>query len=192
MQEIYFATSNLHKFEEATNILKQFCPNINFIQFPFNHIEIRSDNLDDVAKEAAQSAYCEIKKPVFVDDTGFFIKYLNGFPGTYSAWVLKKLSNTLILKLMENVKNRRASFKTAIAFARPSKEVGVKIEIFTGQCNGSISLVLRGKDGFGYDSIFVPAMHNKTFAESIILKNKLSHRYKALREFANYLNRNFQ
>lgn len=188
MQQIYFATGNLHKFEEARFILKDYCPNTEFIHYPFNHTEIRSDSVEEVAKEAALSAYSALKKPVFVDDTGLFIDYLNGFPGTYSAWVLKKLNNQLILKLLQGVKNRKAFFKTAIAFANSTKEAG----IFIGQCNGSITQNMRGNSGFGYDKIFIPVRYNRTFAESIILKNKLSHRYKALREFANYLNRNFQ
>ncbi len=149
--------------------------------FEFRHNEIRSDSLEEIAMEAATAAYKTAKKPVFVEDTGLFITALNEFPGTYSAWALGKLGCNGILKLMHGLEDRTAHFGTCIAYTD-----GKIIKTFSGKCDGSIAKEKRGNSGFGYDSIFVPDGYKSTFAESISLKNKLSHRYKSLLEFSKY------
>ncbi len=176
--EIYFATSNKNKFSEAKELLQ----NINLSHFPFSHNEIRSDSLEEIAIEATESAYKKLKKPVFTEDAGLFIDALDGFPGPYSAWVMKKIGNNGILKLLQNETNRQASFKCAIAY----KDKNI-IKVFLGEIKGKISKNIEGKDGFGYDPIFIPEGHNQTFAQNITLKKQLSHRYKALSVFERYI-----
>ena len=170
---------------EAEKILSQLIDQrhkVTIKHFPFTHNEIRSDDVEEIAREAAIAAYSICKKPVFVEDTGLFIDSLNGFPGTFSAWVLKKIGTKGILKLVGK-QNRTASFITAIAYHN-----GTQIHIFKGVCEGSIAETERGTSGFGYDPIFVPKGHENTFAEGIDLKNKLSHRYKSLLAFSEFLN----
>ncbi|MFH1785746.1 MAG: XTP/dITP diphosphatase [Candidatus Micrarchaeota archaeon] len=179
--DVYFATSNKHKVEEVTKILKEF--KITVKHFPFNHREIRSDSLEEISRVATAAAYKQCREPVFVEDTGLFIEELNGFPGAFSAWALEKIGLQGILKLMENKTNRHAYFETCIGFKRDASH----ISIFTGKCTGRISTGKRGSGGFGYDSIFIPEGEHQTFAESITLKNKLSHRYKSLLEFSKLL-----
>ena len=105
--EILFATSNKNKVAEAAAVLGA-C-GIAVRHFPFEHREIRSESLEEIAREAVAAAYEATgaegtgSKPVFVEDSGLFIKGLNGFPGPYSAWVQKKLGNPGILRLMEGV-----------------------------------------------------------------------------------------
>jgi XTP/dITP diphosphohydrolase len=181
-ETIAFATSNKNKFfeaKEALNIQK-----IEIEHFHFEYNEIRSESIEEVARDAVEEAYMRIQRPVFVEDSGLFIPILNGFPGTYSAWVNKKIGSGGILKLLEGINKRNASFETCIAFNN-----GDEIKIFKGSCAGTISKEIMGKDGFGYDPIFIPEGYRETFAQSIGLKNKLSHRYKALLEFSKYLNR---
>jgi XTP/dITP diphosphohydrolase len=84
---------------------------------------------------------------------------------------------------MEGVEDRSATFEARIAFVKRKDE----LQMFRGKCEGRISLEERGSGGFGYDPIFIPADEHQTFAESIELKNKLSHRYKALLEFSKNL-----
>jgi XTP/dITP diphosphohydrolase len=93
--------------------------------------------------------------------------------------VLKKLGTNGILKLMENAKDRSAYFDACLAY-----HDGAGIRTFLGKCDGSISQSACGKAGFGFDPIFIPLGHSQTFAESIELKNSLSHRYKSLLEFS--------
>ena len=178
---IYFATSNKHKFKEAKEILAK--KGISVKHFQFKHNEIRSDSIEDVALESVETAYKKLKKPVFVEDTGLFVKALDGFPGTYSGWVFGKMGAEGILKLMNSEKNRNAEFKTCIAFTN-----GKIVKTFIGTVKGTISKRMKGKGGFGYDPVFIPRGERKTFAESIVLKNKLSHRYNSLLKFSKYIN----
>lgn len=175
---LLFATSNKHKFQEATQLL-----DIEIRQLPFEYTEIRSDSLDEVASDAARAAYKRAKEPVFVEDTGLFIDALKGFPGTYSGWVFGKIGMEGVLKLLEGVEDRSAYFQAVVGYMKDKEHVS----LFHGKCSGRISLEPRGSGGFGYDPIFVPDGEDQTFAESIQLKNKLSHRYKALLEFSKSL-----
>lgn len=177
--DLFFATSNVHKFTEAKEILPK---SANIKQFRFEYTEIRSDSLEDIARDAADAAYKQCRESVFVEDSGLFITALNGFPGTYSSWTLEKLGLDGILKLMKGVENRDATFEACIAY-RDRYET----HVFHGACHGRIADGKRGDDGFGYDPIFIPEGHEQTFAESITLKNKLSHRYKTLLEFSEFL-----
>jgi XTP/dITP diphosphohydrolase len=178
--ELIFATGNSNKFQEASSILSD--ADVALRQHAFRHREIRSDSLEEIAKESVEAAFRETKAPVFVEDSGFFIDGLKGFPGTYSAWALDKVGLDGILRLMEGIEGRGAVFRACIAF-----HDGETVHVFTGGCKGSVAEEKRGEGGFGYDPIFVPEGHAQTFAENIILKNKLSHRYKTLLEFSRFL-----
>ncbi len=181
---IYFATSNEHKFNEVRGVLS--ASRIKIEHLMFKHNEIRSDSLEEIAFEAVNAAYVKLKKPVFVEDTGLFISALNGFPGTFSAWVINKIGSKGILKLMRSEQNRAASFKTCIAFSD-----GKDIKTFFGECSGAIANKQRGKSGFGFDPIFIPADYKKTFAEDTKTKNKLSHRHQAVLKLADFLIRKY-
>ncbi|MBI5223801.1 XTP/dITP diphosphatase [Candidatus Micrarchaeota archaeon] len=182
MIELLFATGNKGKYIEAKEILEQQIPEVRIKQLDFKHIEIRSESIEEIAAEAVERAFEESRMPVFVEDSGLFIKTLNGFPGTYSSWVAKKIGNRGILKLLKGEKDRTAEFRAAISF-RSQKNAKTII----GICKGEIAKTEKGNGGFGYDPIFVPKGHKTTFAQSIGLKNKLSHRYEALLEFSKYL-----
>jgi len=177
---IHFATGNPNKFKEAREIFEK--EELELEHFEFKHREIRSESIEEIASESVESAYKELGKPVFVEDTGLFVDALNGFPGTYSAWVQKKLGCKGILKLLEGVEKRSARFEACVAY-----HDGKEIRTFKGVCEGIIAEKERGKSGFGYDPIFVPKGELSTFAESIELKNKYSHRYKSLLELISYL-----
>jgi XTP/dITP diphosphohydrolase len=187
--DIFFATSNKYKFQEAEEFFKakeaeEFIKEkVKLIHLEFDYTEIRSDSMGEVARNAALAAYKRCRESVFVEDSGLFIHSLKDFPGTYSSWVFDRLGNKGILKLMEGIEERSATFEARIAFVRRKDE----LQIFRGKCEGRIGLEERGTGGFGYDPIFIPADEHQTFAESIELKNKLSHRYKALLEFSKNL-----
>ncbi|MFH1222066.1 MAG: RdgB/HAM1 family non-canonical purine NTP pyrophosphatase [Candidatus Micrarchaeota archaeon] len=180
--EIFFATGNEHKFRETVKFFAKNAPSVQLKHFPFKHNEIRSDELAEIADEAVAVAYAQLKKPVFVEDTGLFIDALNGFPGTYSAWAQSKIGNKGLLKLLEGEAVRSARFETVISFTD-----GKTTAHFRGICPGSIVEKPRGKSGFGFDPIFVPTGHPTTFAENIELKSQLSHRYKSVLLLTNYL-----
>ena len=178
--EVFFATSNQHKFDEASAMLRK--KGIRLSHLKLEHRELRSDSLEEIAREAVSAAHKLCGKPVFVEDSGLFIDALNGFPGTFSAWTLKKIGTTGILNLMRGAAKRDASFEACIAF-----HDGKKVSVFKGVCPGAIALEARGSSGFGYDPVFIPHGESSTFAENIELKTNLSHRYKALLEFSKSL-----
>ncbi|MEW6721682.1 MAG: RdgB/HAM1 family non-canonical purine NTP pyrophosphatase [Candidatus Micrarchaeota archaeon] len=176
---VFFATSNPHKFDEAAAILKK--AGIIAERFPFEHREMRSDDLEEVAREAVEEAFRRCQSPVFVEDSGLFVDALNGFPGTYSAWALRKIGCEGLLRLMKGVSRRSARFEACIAY-----HDGSEITCFRGVCPGRIAEEARGRGGFGYDPVFVPEGGTQTFSENASLKNALSHRYKSLLEFSKY------
>ena len=179
MSEIYFATGNYMKVKEATSILSEY--GIKLLHLPVDRIEIQSSDLCEIASYSALKIVEEHKKIVFVEDTGLFIEELNGFPGPYSSYVFKTIGNQGIVKLMENKKNRAGIFRSVIAYCEPgSQPKCVKAEVI-----GNISKNPRG-EGWGYDPIFIPKEGDgKTYAEMGLLeKNKISHRNKVLRLFA--------
>ena len=143
--------------------------------------EHRSNDVGEIAKGKAQYAYNQLQTPLIVDDTGFSIDAMSGFPGPYAAYVLHTLGNAGILKLMGGVKNRDAHFTTAIAYA---DKAGIRV--FTGTIHGSITTSPRGNNGFGYDPIV--DINGRTLAEmSLEEKSVISHRAKALTAFRDWL-----
>ena len=193
---LYFATSNKHKVEEARTILgagkegagkagagKAGAGQIEVEQVEIDYPEVRSDSTDEVAKDGVEYVFRQFKKPVFVEDSGLFIEGLGGFPGTYSAYVFKKVGCEGILRLLEGKQNRSARFISSIAYLEPESEV----HVFTGTVSGSISHEMRGSGGFGYDPVVIPEGHESTFAELGEEKNRISHRFLALQKFREYL-----
>ena len=182
MKEIYFITSNPGKFEEVYSFFEKKNLKSPKIKWYKAKIEEPRGKIEDVAVHSVKVAYSIVKKPVFVEDTGLFIPSLNGFPGEFSAWVVKKIGIKGILKLLS--KDRKAYFKTVIAF-----NDGKNINTFVGICRGSIAKKPRGKShsSLPYDSIFIPKGSSKTFAEDMEFKEKKSHRIKALEKFYKFL-----
>jgi XTP/dITP diphosphohydrolase len=134
----------------------------------------------EIAREKARYAYERLSRPLIVDDTGFCISALAGFPGPYAAYVLDTIGIAGILRLMEGEKDRSAWFETAIAFADADG-----IRVFRGRIDGKI-VDARGTGGFGYDPIF--QVGDRTLAEiPLAEKSAISHRGRALAAFRKYL-----
>lgn len=173
--DLFFVSSNSHKFQEVKKILKQFEINLGFFRCELE--EIQSDSLKEIAGHKAKQAFQKCKKPILIEDDGLFIDSLNGFPGPYSSYVFDTIGNEGILKLVKN--NRQAKFVSIISFYDKKNN-----EFFESKVNGTISKKLKGT-GWGYDPIFIPSNSKNTFAQ-LTDKNKISHRFKALRKFANW------
>lgn len=177
---IYFATSNPHKVREAKRILTDF----DVQQYEVDLIEISDENLETIAKTALEEVPNSFAEPIFVEDSGLFIKALDGFPGFISGYVYEKLGNERILKLLENVDDRSAYFESVVALKLPLGD----IETFTGRVQGEITTKERGKHGFDYDPIFQPNGSDLTLAEmDTVEKNAYSHRGRALMDLDSYL-----
>jgi XTP/dITP diphosphohydrolase len=175
---IYFVTSNQNKVKEAESILKTKLNRVNL-----NIPEIQSLNVEEVVKDKAKRAYRKIKKPVLVEDTGFYIESLNNFPGALIKWVLGTIGNEGVCKLLKNEKNRKVVVKTCYCLYN-----GRNFHVFTGVLNGSLPQAPKGASNFGWDPVFVPIGHNKSFAEMTSdEKNAISMRRIALEKLRNFL-----
>lgn len=178
--KLLLVTSNENKFREISEVAKSYGIKIEWLNIP--KFEIQADNLEEIVRYSAITIYQVIRKPLIVEDSGLFINALNGFPGPYTNYVRRKLGLEGILKLLNNVEDRSAYFKTVMCYVSDKE-----INLFTGVVNGRISERIRGEKGFGFDPIFIPENEERTFAEmSTEEKNKYSHRAKAFMSFLNY------
>lgn len=186
---IIFATNNLHKLEEIRNLLDE---NINLLSLSdidfFEEISEDYDTLEDNAMQKARIINQKSGINCFADDTGLEIDALNNEPGVYSARYAGEQKNSIdnmnkVLEKMKNQKNRKARFRTAIALIVDKKEF-----LFEGIVNGEIIDTPRGKEGFGYDPIFIPDGYSLTFAEMQLgEKNLISHRARAFNKLKEFL-----
>ena len=155
-------------------------------------------------------------KFVLADDSGLEVDALNGAPGVHSARFAALDSaksgntpdadnNAKLLRLLKDVpaEKRTARFHCVIALTPvlPEKvevaspvcyadEFEMQTELFDGVCEGRMIFEPRGKNGFGYDPLFVPVGFEQTFAElGDEVKNKLSHRSRALQKLQKSLRR---
>ena len=183
--ELSFITSNPGKVREAKKYLEPL--GVKIKQVNFGYPEIQADTLEEVAEYGVKWLSKRIEGPFFLDDSGLFIEPLRGFPGVYSAYVYKTLGIQGILKLLEGMSDRRAYFKSVIAYWDG------KVHLFTGKVEGEITNESIGSDGFGFDPIFRPSGFEKTFAEMTTEeKNMISHRGRALEAFAEWLKENLK
>ncbi|MDR2944139.1 MAG: XTP/dITP diphosphatase [Methanosarcinales archaeon] len=179
-EKIVFVTGNPGKFTEIQEILAAV--SITAIQNKGDYPEIQADDLEPIAAASAKAAAEDLQIPVLVDDSGIFIRALNGFPGPYSRFVEDHLGNPRVLKLMENETDRSACFKTVVAFCEPGRSPVT----FTGTVEGKIAFEERGNGGFGFDPIF--DYNGKTFGElGSEFKNTISHRRRALDKFIEWV-----
>jgi XTP/dITP diphosphohydrolase len=185
---IFFATNNVNKFQEARKVLVEHKIAVGMLRV--KTLEIQSESLEEIAKSSVIEAFRNCNLPVIVEDAGLFVEALNGFPGPYAAYVYRTIGNSGLLQLMKNTENRKARFKSAVAYCSADCESPL---CFEGEVLGEIAKEERKSGnqlGFGFDPIFKPAKSGKTFAEmSITEKNKYSHRAKALHKFAEWYRR---
>ncbi len=177
---VFFASSNANKFKEANAILSGFGISLKFFKCKLQ--EVQANNLEEVAQHKARKAFSFCSKPVIIEDDGLFISSLKGFPGPYSSFVFDTIGNKGILRLLS--KQRSATFRSIIAYCEKEGDV----VLFGANVCGKISEKIQGSK-WGFDPIFVPEGQTLTYSQ-LRNKNIISHRYLALKKFANwYLNK---
>lgn len=181
---IYFITDNRGKVSEARAILGKL--GIEVRQLSLKKLEIQDEDVSTIVLYSIKDLMKKHKGPLMVEDTELHVRALSGFPGPYSSYVYRTIGVEGILKLLEGVKDRKAYFRSAVAYYDDS----TGIQVFTGTVYGVISEEPRGDRGFGFDPIFIPAGRKKTFAEmELDEKSEISHRGRALRKLAYWLHR---
>lgn len=156
MKKITYVTGNWAKIESAKQALEPLGYEIDNIKMETP--EIQADDVSDVAKYSAKWAANELNKAVLKNDSGLFVKSLNGFPGVYTHYVDDTLGVDGLLKLMEGIEDREAYFKESIAYCEPGKEPIV----FEGYTKGRIDTKKSGTYGWSWDFVFIPDGEDKT------------------------------
>lgn len=194
--DIVISTGNAHKLEEIGAILKDLDYNIHSLK------DVNLDNLDieENGKTFEHNALIKARtvakltnKITIADDSGLEVDAIGKKPGIYSARyagenATDEENREKLLKALKNtpISHRTGRFVCCIAVVFPDgKEFVVR-----GTCEGTIAFGEKGKNGFGYDSLFVVDNYNKTFAElPSAVKNGISHRAKALQLMKEELSR---
>lgn len=188
--KLVFATNNKHKLDEVRKITAQH--NIEVVSLADIHchdeIPETADTLEGNALQKAQYIQDKFELDCFADDTGLEVEALDNAPGVYSARYAgpghdSEANMQKLLQEMEGKTNRKARFRTVIALI-----IGDKQYCFSGIVNGTITTEKKGENGFGYDPIFIPEGYEQTFAElGDFVKNKISHRAKAVEQLDHFL-----
>ena len=183
MKKILIGTHNLGKFREIAYLIskkyKKISPKMLKIKSPKETGRTFKSN----SRLKVQYFSRFINLPVISDDSGICISSLNNKPGIYTARFAKKNGGyfkamKLILKKLKKTKNRNAKFICSLSYKFPSGKIVTK----EGKVSGKISYKILGKNGFGYDSIFIPQGYDKTFGQ-ITKKRKMriDHRFYAFK-----------
>lgn len=151
-------------------------------------VEEDAPTLRGNARKKAEALHRYTGRPALADDTGLEVEALDGAPGVHTARfagpdATPADNNEKLLQALQGADTRRARFRTVVVFID-----GDDVHSFEGVCEGTIAEAPRGEMGFGYDPLFVPEGKQQTFAEmSAAQKNAISHRKRALHQFATFL-----
>ena len=189
MKNLIFATNNKHKLQEVSEMLDSVISIQSLSDVGLEgDIPETADTLEGNALQKAQWVYERTGCDCFADYTGLEVEALDGRPGVYSARYAGDHCSfddniNKMLGEMEGKTNRRACFRTVICLL----ENGVP-RYFEGRVDGQILTERYGKEGFGYDPIFMPDRFAVSFAEMPMeVKNRISHRGRAVAKLTAYL-----
>ena len=189
--KIIFATQNPGKAKEVKAIFAASQFEIYSLYDLGNKIDVEETGTTfrENAFLKAKSVYEIYKVPVIADDSGLEIEQLDGRPGVYSARYAGEpcTYEDNNLKVMSELKDlpepHKARFISFAAFYDGNNEIEA-----IGELPGKIINEIRGKNGFGYDPIFVPDGFNQTISEmDFDFKNKISHRARSFEKLKEIL-----
>lgn len=191
--KILIATTNQGKIEEIRNLVKGLPAVFLSLSEVPDIPEVVEDGttFEENALKKARTVAQSTGMATLADDSGLCVDALNGRPGVHSARYAGEDASDedkyrRILAEMQDVPDsqRSARFECALALVAPDGEE----RLFRGVCKGLITRAPRGSSGFGYDPIFYFEDAGCTFAEmDRESKNQVSHRGRALRQFAEFL-----
>jgi XTP/dITP diphosphohydrolase len=186
------ASHNLHKIRELEDFLRPFAMSVAAAPaLGLDEPEETGATFEENAEIKARAAAAASQLPALADDSGLAVDALDGAPGVYSArWAGADKDFAAAMRAVEErlesagattPDKRRARFVAVICLAFPDGGH----QTFRGEVAGTLVWPPRGDNGFGYDPVFVPEGHDRTFGEMTAdEKNGLSHRWRALDAFA--------
>ncbi len=170
-ENIQFVTGNSNKVREAGEILGVTLQQVNL---PHLH-EIQTHDLAEIIQDKTVQAHVAVNGPVLVEDSGLIFTAWNGLPGALVKWFETTVGCDGLLKMLEPFDNREAFALCHVGF-----HDGKEIKTARGRVKGRVADRLQGNNGFGWDTIFIPDGHDRTYAEmSPDEKNSISHRRRA-------------
>ena len=191
MEELIFASHNRGKIAEIKQMLAPL--NIRVLsadEINLPDVEETGTTFEENAALKALTIAKLTKKPCLADDSGLCVNALGGRPGVYSARYapnrdFDKAMDKLLAELEKSGNaDRSAYFACVLVLGYPDGTY----QSFEGRVNGKITKQKQGSGGFGFDPLFAPDGYEKTFAElGAEVKNKISHRGRALQKFVSYL-----
>lgn len=195
--QIIIATGNAHKVLELEQLLAGLGVQVESAAVVGGMPEVEESGQTFAAnallKAAALRALASASAYVLADDSGLEVDALDGAPGVYSARYAGPEASDAenrhqLLTALAGAGDapRTARFRCVLCLLGPKGEA----QYFEGSCEGSITEAERGKEGFGYDSIFMPEGYTKTFGElGESVKQRLSHRANAVHALRDFLAR---
>lgn len=191
--DIVVASANPKKIEELRRLMPAW---VNVVERPIDvpDIEETAPTLEGNAYIKAVEIANFVKGWALADDTGLCVDALDGAPGVFSARYAGPTSSDadnrqLLLKNLKESTLRSARFRTVVALVHANGDMHHVV----GECEGTITEIERGNQGFGYDCVFVPRDGDgRTFAEmSASEKDAVSHRGRAMAQLPALLSRIF-
>ena len=184
MKKILIGTHNKGKFKEIAYLVSKEYKKISPLSLNIKSPKETGKSFIANSKLKVRFFSKFVNYPVLSDDSGICIKALNNKPGIYSARLAKKYGSfynamKFILKKLKNKKDRTATFVCSLSY----KTRNQKIVTVQGKLRGKISSSIKGKNGFGYDPIFIPSNKKITFGQMSKLKKiKMDHRFVAFQK----------
>jgi non-canonical purine NTP pyrophosphatase (RdgB/HAM1 family) len=154
MRSVVYITGNLNKANQLANYLG--CP-ITHHAIELN--EIQSLDLEEVVRHKALEAYALVQHPVLVEDVSLTFNALGKLPGTFIRWFSQEMKNEGLCRLLDG-KERGATARAMFSYFDGSDE-----KYFEGSMQGTIAEHPAGKNGYGWDPIFIPEGYSQTRAE---------------------------
>jgi XTP/dITP diphosphohydrolase len=180
-KKIRFLTKNSGKFRELEQLLDR--AGYTLIRDATEIHELQTEDMGALIRDKVLKAFKMIRHPLIVDHTGLAFDLLNGFPAGLTSVFYDRLGDDGIASLIGKSIDPRVTAITLIGYCD-----GRKVHSFRGEARGTIAEGPRGTAGFQWDKIFVPAGHNKTYAElGQVEKNKISMRRLAFDQFTSFL-----
>jgi XTP/dITP diphosphohydrolase len=188
-QKIVLATSNPDKIKELRDLLAPYdIKTVTLGELGLKDAEESGASFQANAALKAKAVALASKLPALADDSGLSVRALGGQPGVFTArWAgpqkdyghaMKKIQDEL--DRMEGHPDRRASFVCCLALSSPEGEV----QTFEEKVDGELVWPIRGTNNMGFDPMFVPTGHRKTFGEMTLdEKQRISHRRQAFLKF---------
>ncbi|MDB3890079.1 RdgB/HAM1 family non-canonical purine NTP pyrophosphatase [Candidatus Pelagibacter sp.] len=193
--KLLIGTNNKGKYKEIKDLLPKYIKTHSVSEFKFKSPREDGSTFEENSIIKSKHFSKKTKLICLADDSGLEIDILNKSPGIYSArWGgregdFKKAINRVYKELSKKDKNWKykkvkARFICALSICYLDK----KIASVLGKIEGYISTKPKGKNGFGYDPIFIPKNRRKTFGEmSSLQKYKIDHRFAAFKKIRKFL-----